>query len=208
MSRWQGKSTGVTVQGSAGHPAADSVMGSEAGPQQVNKVAGVRYRGSKKSVPQVHASSGIGVLVMRSAATSGAVAQEYALYRADVSRQHRWLTMMRAEELLVLRPDRLVAFARHAPQQLHVGDVDLPAAITDDAGLLERMRHDRDGVALDADHACKQFLRQRKPGAIMQITCAQQPARQARLDRMGGVAGRRLLDLSQQCLFMSGKQAA
>src|SRR6516162_3168574 len=89
----------------------------------------------------------------------------YARYRADVrartAGRSRCLSMMCPDEPLVLCLDHLVALARGLPQRLDVGDGDLPAAIANDAGLPQRVRDDGDRIALDADHACEQLLRQR-----------------------------------------------
>ena len=92
-----------------------------------------------------------------------------------------------------LRLDGLIAFEHVALQPFEIGDFDMAAAVADDASRLQRMRDDRDRVALHADDLRQLFLSQRQAFATAQIARPQQPARQPRFDRVGRVACDRLL---------------
>src|SRR5260370_37190477 len=81
-------------------------------------------------------------------------------------------------------------------------------AVADDTGLLKRIGNDRDRVALYTDHLRQAFLGQRQAFTLGQIARAQQPARQARFDRMRRVTGGGLLGLCDKALFMSCEQGS
>ena len=97
----------------------------------------------------------------------------------------------------------VITFARGRPERIDVGDLDLSAAIAEHPGLLQRMRDDRNRVALDADHAGELLLRHRQRLSVPKVSRAQQPARQPLFDRMRGVAGGGLLCLGKQRLLMA-----
>lgn len=100
------------------------------------------------------------------------------------------------------------AFAGCFFQTFRVINFYLPTVIADDAGLLKSMGDDRYGVALHAYHSRQQFLGQRQGFAVAQLARTQQPARQARLDRVRRIAGGRLLGFRQQGLLVPRKQGA
>jgi len=108
----------------------------------------------------------------------------------------------------MLPPDRMVAFAGRLFQTFDVVDFDQSPTVADDPGSLQRIGDDRDRVAPRADHLRQHFLGQRQAFAVAQIARAQQPARYARFDRVGGVACGGLLGLSEQRLLMPRKQGS
>jgi len=76
-------------------------------------------------------------------------AQNYACYRADSPAS----VPVRGSCL-----DLIAASRGHPPQSLDIGDFDQALAPTDDAGLLQPVRDDRDRIALKADLAWSNFF--------------------------------------------------
>src|SRR5882757_10652995 len=118
--------------------------------------------------------------------------------KSDLGRQ--------AEQPIRLRFKRLVALARAVPQSLQIEHADV-SPVADQAGLLQGIGHDRDARSPHPQHLPEKFLRERDIFAVQQVAAAQQPARRARLERVGGVAGRGLLGLRQDELLVTRELA-
>jgi hypothetical protein len=96
------------------------------------------------------------------------------------------------------RLHRVTALAGCFFQSFRVGNRNVSAAVADRAGLLNRMRDDRNRVASHAYRSREKFLGQRQYFVTTKIARVQQPSRQPRLDRVRGIASdgllRRLID--------------
>src|SRR6476619_6797120 len=107
-----------------------------------------------------------------------------------------------AEQPVGMRLDGLVTFASGRPQPFQVEDANVPPAVPDQAGLLQRVGDDRHAGAPHAHHLGDELLGEREIIAALQIPRAQQPPRETGLDRVGRVARGRLLRLHQNDLLM------
>jgi hypothetical protein len=74
-------------------------------------------------------------------------------------------------------------------QSFRVMNFYMSTGIADDASLLESVGDNRYSVALHPHHSRQQLLGQRQGSAVAQFARTQQPARQARLDRVRRIAG-------------------
>jgi hypothetical protein len=89
-----------------------------------------------------------------------------------------------------------------------VKDVDHAAAIADQPLGLQRAGHGRDRGALDAQHVGEEFLGQVDGVAVDAVAARQQPAAEAGLDAVQGVAGHRLDRVAEQRLVVAVDQVA
>ena len=90
-------------------------------------------------------------------------------------------------------PDHVVAFARAFLEAGSIEELDIAAAVSDEAACLQRLCQQGHGGAPDADHLGEVFLGQRQPVAADTVGGLQEPAAQPRGGAMGGVARRELL---------------
>jgi len=91
-----------------------------------------------------------------------------------------------------------VAFASVRDQPSGIDDFDMSAGANDEAGMLQRVRRDRHGVALNAEHARDKVLGQRERVAARVVASVRQPSGEPKLHGVDGVAGGRLLRLDEQ----------
>ena len=88
-----------------------------------------------------------------------------------------------------------VAFARGPGETFQVGDLDMPAAVMDEIGLLQGAGDERHAVAPGTDHLCHGFLRQHELASARQVVRLQEASRQSGFDGVRGVAAGGLLNL-------------
>jgi hypothetical protein len=111
-------------------------------------------------------------------------------------------------DLINLPTDRLVAFAGSRLEPLPVHNLDLPTMVANETGLLQHIGDDRDSGAAHAEHLRQEFVGKLDGVAVKAVAGLQQPATQTRLDRMQGVAGSGLLDLTEQHLALADTDLA
>ena len=84
----------------------------------------------------------------------------------------------------------------------------MAAAVSQEAGLLQRVCDDRHAGSPDAHHLRYEFLGQQQIIPTLQVAAAQQPSREARLDCVGRVACGGLLRLHQKKLLVPEESCA
>src|ERR1700733_10570294 len=108
---------------------------------------------------------------------------------------------LRPDEPVGQRLDRPIALAGAFLQSLEIEHADVSALVSDEAGLLQGIGHDRYAGAAHPEHLGDEFLGEREIVAADQVAAAQEPTRETRLDRVDGIAGGGLLRLRQQDLL-------
>src|ERR1700730_7832599 len=106
------------------------------------------------------------------------------------------------------RLDRPVALASAFPQALQIEHADVSPLVFYETGLLQGIGHDRHARPSHPQHLGDKFLGERKILAADQVPATQEPAREARFDRMDRVTGSRLLRLRQKDLLMPYERGA
>ena len=81
-------------------------------------------------------------------------------------------TRLRTQQPFRERFDCLIAFARGVLQGRKVDDLDTPAAVPDETGLLERIRHHRDAGAPNPEHLAEKLLRELQIVTALQVPAA------------------------------------
>ena len=96
----------------------------------------------------------------------------------------------RVEQPASVALDGVVAFAGGFLQAFDVEHADMPPAVLDQPRLLQRIGDERHAGSPHAHHLGEKLLGQGDIVAAGQVPATQQPARDARLGRMAGIAGR------------------
>jgi hypothetical protein len=107
-----------------------------------------------------------------------------------------------------MRLERLVAPTGTFLEAFQICDFDLAPMIANYASPLKRMGDNRQAIGMTAQHPSQELLGESQTVAIGQIARAQQPSRQASLERVRGSARHRLDGLREEDLFMPDEHGA
>jgi hypothetical protein len=112
------------------------------------------------------------------------------------------------KHLIAVVPDNRVAFTRDIFDRRAIQELDVTAAIADEAGALQQTGRERDGGAPHSQHLAEKLLRQRDDIAVDAIMRLQQPTAKPGLEGMQRIARHRLLDLRQQQIVVAHNEIA
>src|SRR5262249_42768949 len=102
------------------------------------------------------------------------------------------------KHLIGVLPGHGVAFTRNVLKCRAVEELDVSAAVADQAGALQEARRDGHGGAPHAEHLSETLLRQREDIAVDAIVGLQEPTAKSGFEAMQRIARDRLLDLRKQ----------
>src|SRR5262245_40819301 len=101
-----------------------------------------------------------------------------------------------------------VAFAGNVFERRAVEDLDVTAAVADQAGALQEASRDGHRGAPHAEHLSEKLLRQRDDIAVDAVVRLQQPTAKSGLEAMQRIARNRLLDLRKQDIVVAHDEVA